>query len=202
MTIPEYKPGYIVFLHFFYSVESNLKMGHWGLLPCSAFIFIFLAHSLPTGLHKEAFLHATDHRYRLAVLTLHKLLHNSQIPTAISSLQALAKVEGRSHTSCSLSLHVMPFCDPSLTHNLKEVRLLYFPVYTFMRYVHYWKLVLDCVQGVRPSAPITCSMAAVPGHQHVPGAVLHRHQHSFRLPFPGGSATRWPRRRADRSVPC
>ena len=45
-------------------------------------------------------------------------------------------------------------------------------------------------------------LAAVPGHQHVPGAVLHRHQHSFRLSVPGGSATKWPRLRANRSVPC
>jgi len=30
---------------------------------------------------------------------------------------------------------------------------------------------------------------AVSEHQHVPGAVLHRHQHSIRLPVPGVSAT-------------
>jgi hypothetical protein len=56
--------------------------------------------------------------------------------------------------------------------------------------------------GIKTGAHITCSVAAVPGHQHVPGTVLHRHQHSFRLSVPGGSATKWPRRRADRSVPC
>ena len=33
-------------------------------------------------------------------------------------------------------------------------------------------------------------LAAVPGHQHVPAAFIHRYQHSFRLSVPGGSTTK------------
>ena len=152
-------------------------------------------------LHKHAFLRATGPSHHLAVLSLHKLLHNSQIQTVTASLQTLADLEGTICSICSRSLYVLPFIDPSLTVGLKEVRMT--PcVYVHSLGVVCSKLGLCCFQGVQTSASITCSVAAVPGHQHVPGAVLHRHQHSFRLPVPGGSATKWPRRHADRSVPC
>jgi len=79
----------------------------------------------------KPFLRATDPSHHLAVLTLHKLLHNSQIPTATATLQALAGVEGTTYYGCSRSLHVLPFSDPSLKDGLKEVRV------TPRVYVHY-----------------------------------------------------------------
>ena len=65
------------------------------------------------------------------------------------------------------------------------------PIYIYI-YIYIYKKLLKLLHfglGVENSVYVRLSLAAVPGQQHVPGAVLHRHQHSFRLPVPGGSAT-------------
>jgi len=72
----------------------------------------------------KLFLRATDPSHHRPVLSLHKMLHNSQIPTATASLHALAGLQGTTCYSCSRSLYVLPFSDLSLKDGLKEVRLI------------------------------------------------------------------------------
>jgi hypothetical protein len=97
----------------------------WVTADC---FLIHQTHSSPSAFRQlishtnKTFFRATDPSHHLAVLSLHRLLHNSQIPIATASLQALADVEGTTRSGCSRFLYVLPFGDPSLTNGLKEVR--------------------------------------------------------------------------------